>query len=100
MSEEFPVRTHTSVPKVLDSNKNYSMHKKKSQAAGGWCRPPLTLRPNFNCKKGCYCGWRVAADLTPRFQMLKRVVLWRWVLLFAPAGIFVDKNSQDKKASP
>jgi len=71
------------------------MHKKKSQAAGGGSarrpaematadllkdsKPPLTLCPNFNCKKGsvtadkppvCPAGGlrRVAADLTPQFQ--------------------------------
>ena len=38
--------------------KNYSMHKKKSQAAGGGS--PLTLRPNFKSEKGS-----VTADKPP-----------------------------------
>ena len=43
-------------------------------------KPPLTLRPNFNCKKGSVTAdkppvrpagglRRVAADLTPQFQL-------------------------------
>jgi hypothetical protein len=58
--------------------KNYSMHKKKSQAAGGGSPP--TLRPNFNCKKGSVTA--AAAACMPL------------------RGIFVDKNLQGKKASP
>jgi len=48
-----------------------------SKESGG---SPLTLRPNFNCKKGSVTA--AAAACMPR------------------RGSFVDENSQGKKASP
>jgi len=50
-----------------------------ARGAGGG-ESPLTLRPNFKCEKGSVTA--AAAACSPR------------------RGSFVDKNLQDKKASP
>jgi len=73
--------------------------KVKRRAAGGGS--PLTLRPNFNCKKGSVtAGGGSPPTLRPDFKCEKGSVTAAAAACSPRRGIFVDKNSQDKKASP
>ncbi|WP_302512388.1 hypothetical protein [uncultured Ruminococcus sp.] len=71
--------------------KNYSMHKKKSQAAGGGSPP--TLRPNFNCKKGSVtAGGGSPLTLRPNFKSEKGSVTAAAAACSPRRGIFVGEN--------
>ena len=77
---------------------NFNREKGSVTAGGG---SPLTLRPNFNCKKGSVtAGGGSPLTLRPNFKCEKGSVTAAAAACSPRRGIFVDKNSQDKKASP